>query len=279
MPGQTFIHPTAVVEPGAQIGVGAHIGPFCLVGADVVIGDRSRLIGHVTILGATTLGADCEVFPTAVLGAAPQNTKHTGGRSTLVIGDNCNIREGVTMHLGTDTSRGETTVGANGNFFANVHIAHDCSIGSNVTMANLATLGGHCEVEDFVNFGGMAVVHQFARIGHHAFVAGTAKVFGNVIPYGMVVGDRGQLRGLNVIGMKRSGLPHKTIHDMRKAYRLIFDRARPLSENLDLAEAEFADSASVREVIDFIRRRGKRYLALPASGDDGVDDGGDDGAL
>ena len=143
MQAETTIHPTAVVEPGAQLGAGVVIGPFCHVSAEAVIGDRVELVSHVSIIGATTIGEDCKVYPMAVLGGAPQNTKHKGGRTTLVIGRNCTIREGATMHRGTDTSRGETTVGDNGNFLAYTHIAHDCVVGKNVTMANLATLGGH----------------------------------------------------------------------------------------------------------------------------------------
>ncbi len=175
MQTDTIIHPMAVVEPGAQLGVGVKIGPFCHVSSDAFVGDKVELISHVSILGATTLGADSIVYPMAVLGAAPQNTKHKGGPTTLVIGQNCTIREGVTMHRGTDTSRGETTVGKNGNFLAYIHIAHDCVIGDNVTMANLVTLGGHVTVGDFVIFGGLerrSPVHQdrsscfHSRCGH-----------------------------------------------------------------------------------------------------------------
>jgi len=125
---QTSIHPSSVIEEGAQIGEGARIGPFCHISADAVIGDRVELVSHVSVLGATTIGASTKVYPMATLGGPPQNTKHKGGRTTLVIGQNCTIREGVTMHLGTDSSRGETSVGDNGNFLAYAHIAHDCVV-------------------------------------------------------------------------------------------------------------------------------------------------------
>jgi len=277
MTSETFIHPTAVVEKGASLGAGVHIGPLCFVSEHAVIGDRTRLMGQLSVLDRTTLGADCLVHPTAVLGGPPQNTKHKGGPTTLVIGDNCTIREGVTMHRGTDDSRGETSVGANGNFLAYTHIAHDCVIGRNVTMANLATLGGHTEVGDFVNFGGFAAVHQFVQIGHHAFVAANAKVFGCVIPYGLVQGEDGALRGLNVVGMKRSGLSKATIHELRRAYRMIFDRARPMSENITEVEKQFAGSQVVEDVTGFLRNHGKRYLAVPSLKDKQTEDGdGDD---
>ena len=275
MQAATTIHPTAVVEPGAQLGAGVTIGPFCYVSSEAVIGDRVDLVSHVSIIAATTLGQDCKVYPMATLGAPPQNAKHKGGRTTLVIGRNCTIRESVTMHRGTDTSRGETLVGDNGNFLAYSHVAHDCVVGRNVTLANLATLGGHAEIGDFVGMGGFSAVHQMCRIGHHAFIAGSAMVVGDVIPYGMAVGDRAALRGLNVIGMKRSGLARAEILAARKAYQMIFDRARPMSENLAQVALEYADSAVVLDIVSFLRDRGKRHFAVPALGR-AVDDGDDD---
>ena len=271
MQTETTIHPTAVVEPGAQLGAGVTIGPFCHIGPEAVIGDRVEIISHVSIVGATTLGEDCKVYPMAALGAAPQNTKHKGAPTTLVIGRNCTIREGATMHRGTDTSRGETTVGDNGNFLAYTHVAHDCVLGNNVTMANLATLGGHVVIGDFVTLGGLSGVHQMCKIGHHAFIGGAAVILGDVMPYGMAYGNPATLRGLNIVGMKRSGLPRSAIHDLRKAYRMIFDRTHPVGENLERAAGEFTGSAAVLDVIDFFRDRGKRhYLGPPLkAADDG----------
>lgn len=263
MTAETIIHPLSIVEPGAQLGAGVRIGPFCTVSADAVLGDGVELISHVTIMGATSLGAGSKVYPQAVLGAPPQNTKHKGGRTTLVIGRNCTIREGVTMHCGTDTSRGETTVGDNGHFLGYVHIAHDCVIGKNVTMANLATLGGHVEVGDFVNFGGLSAAHQFIRIGHHAFIGGMSGAFSDVIPYGLIRGANGSLRGLNLIGMKRSGLPRPEIHALRNAYNSIFDRSRTMAENMVAAERDFAASPVVMDVLSFMRSAGHRSFATP----------------
>lgn len=266
----------AVVEAGAQLGQGVRVGPFCHVSADAQLGDRVELVNHVSIIGATTLGEGCKVHPMAVLGAPPQNGKHKGGRTTLVVGKNCNIREGVTMHAGTDTSRGETTVGDNGFFLAYAHIAHDCIVGNNVTMANLATLGGHVEVGDFVTLGGLCAVHQMTRIGHHAFAGGAAIIDGDVIPYGMAMGNRARLRGLNVIGMKRSGVARADIFALRKAYKMIFDPSRSVAENIPEVEKTFADSAIVKDVLDFIQSRGKRHFTVPplknAVSDDATDD-------
>ena len=278
MQTETFIHPAAVVEAGAKLGSGVRIGPFCHVSADAVIGDRVELMSHVAVMGATTLGEGCKVFPQATLGAAPQNNKHKGGRTTLVVGKNCTIREGVTMHVGTDTSRGTTTVGDNGLFLAYAHIAHDCIVGDNVTMANVATLGGHVEVGNNVTLGGLCAVHQMTRIGHHAFAGGGAIIDGDVIPYGMVMGNRARLRGLNVIGMRRSGLLRAEIFALRKAYKMIFDPTRSVAESIPLVEHEFASSPIVRDVLDFIQARGKRHFTVPplrnAVAEDAADDEG-----
>jgi UDP-N-acetylglucosamine acyltransferase len=276
MQSQTVIHPSSVIEPGARIGSGARIGPFCHVSADAVIGDGVELVGHVSVLNATTIGEGTKVYPMATLGAPPQNNKHKGGRTTLVIGANCTIREGVTMHVGTDTSRGATVVGENGNFLAYAHIAHDCVVGRNATFANGATLGGHCEVGDNVNIGGLTAVHQFVRVGDNAFLAGCSAVVGDVIPYGIAVGNRAKLRGFNIIGLKRSGMPRAEIQEMRRAYRLIFDHNRTLAENVVKARAEFSGSPTVMKIIDFLTTRDKRYYTVPPL--KGSDDDGDDEA-
>ncbi|MBZ9854667.1 acyl-ACP--UDP-N-acetylglucosamine O-acyltransferase [Mesorhizobium sp. CA13] len=272
----TSIHPSSVVEEGAQIGQDVRIGPLCYVGADAVIGDGVELVSHVSVIGATTIGASTKVYPMAILGGPPQNTKHKGGRTTLVIGENCTIREGVTMHVGTDTSRGETTVGDNGNFLAYAHIAHDCVVGKNATFANGATLGGHCEIGDNVYIGGLSAVHQFVRVGDNAFLGGCSAFVGDVIPYAMAAGNRASLRGLNIIGLKRSGLPRSEIYLLRRVYKTIFDRSRTVGENIELAKAEFATSPTAMKIIDFISSRGKRHYAVPSlKGSDG-DDGDDE---
>ncbi|MER8520096.1 acyl-ACP--UDP-N-acetylglucosamine O-acyltransferase [Mesorhizobium sp. M0644] len=269
---QTVIHPSSVIEAGAQIGEGARIGPFCHVGPDAVIGDRVELVSHVSVIGATTIGASTKVYPMAILGGPPQNTKHKGGRTALVIGENCTIREGVTMHVGTDSSRGETRIGDNGNFLAYAHIAHDCVVGKNATFANQATLGGHCEVGDNVYIGGLTAVHQFVRIGDNAFLGGCSAIVGDVIPYAIAVGNRASLRGLNIIGLKRAGLPRSEIHLLRKAYKTIFDRSRTVGENIEFAKAEFASSPTAMKIVDFIAGRGKRHYAVPSlKGSDGDD--------
>ena len=269
------IHPTAIIDRGARLGANVRIGPFCVVGADAVLGDNVELLNHVTIMGATTLGEGCKVFPQAVLGAPPQNTKHKGGKTTLSIGRNTTIREGVTMHTGTDTSHGATVVGENGNFLAYTHIAHDCIVGNNVTFANAATLGGHVEVGDNVIIGGLTAVHQVVRIGDNAFIGGACGIAGDVIPFGMAEGNRAHLRGFNIIGMKRAGIPRSEIYTLRAAYRVLFDEAHPVSENVERVRVEFSGSPTVMKIVDFITSRGKRHFCVPPRGK-GRDPGDDD---
>lgn len=277
MQTETFIHPLAVVEAGAQLGVGVRVGPFCHVSADAVLGDRVELVSHVSIMNATTLGEGTKVFPQATLGAPPQNNKHKGGRTTLLVGKNCTIREGVTMHTGTDTSRGETIVGDNGNYLAYAHVAHDCIVGNNITFANGATLGGHVEVGNNVTIGGLTAVHQFVRIGDNAFIGGCSAVVGDVIPFAIAVGNRASLRGLNIVGLRRSGLPREEIHLLRRAYKTIFDRSHTIAENVETARSEFGSSPIAMKIIDFISSRGKRHYAMPPLKGVVEDDADDEG--
>ncbi|WP_367714798.1 acyl-ACP--UDP-N-acetylglucosamine O-acyltransferase [Nitratireductor sp. GISD-1A_MAKvit] len=273
MARETVIHPSAVVEAGAELGEGVRIGPFCHVSSGARLHDDVELISHVTIMGETTLGTACQVYPQAVLGAPPQNFKHKGGRSTLEVGEHCVIREGVTFHAGTDTSRGRTTVGSHGLFMAYSHVAHDSDVGNHVTMANYAGLGGHAEIGDHVIISGYAAVHQFVRIGHHAFLGGFAAVVGDVIPYGMAVGDRARLRGLNLVGLKRSGMPRDDITALRRAYRMLFAEGASLEDNAAEVLRAYPGSELIADIVGFVGARDKRHFTLPAreraaSGDD-----------
>jgi UDP-N-acetylglucosamine acyltransferase len=273
MDADIFVHPSAVVEPGARIGSGSRIGPFCHIGPDVTIGSNGRLISSVTVMGATTIGDGCTIYPTAVIGGQPQNHAHKGGRTTLTIGRNCMIREGVTMHVGTDNARGATTIGDDCSFFAYAHVAHDCIVGNNVMLTNGATLGGHCEIDDKVIIGGLTAVHQFVRVGKAAFLGGCSAIVGDVIPFGMAAGNRAKLRGLNIVGMRRASMKREDIQTLRAAYNMIFDRARPVSENLELARRDFSGSENVRLILDFMTSRGKRYFIVPP-----LDEAGDENA-
>ncbi len=216
------IHASAVVEKGAELGAGVEVGPFCHVGAKVVLRDGVKLLSHVVIAGRTTIGEETRVFPFASLGHEPQDLKYKGEDVSLTIGSQCTIREHVTMNPGTGGGGFVTTVGNRCTFLASSHVAHDCRVGNNVIFSNNAMIAGHCTIGDFVIVGGGAGVHQFVRVGHHAFIGGLAAVENDVIPYATAIGNRAGLAGLNVVGMKRLQFTRDKIHNLRQAYRLLF---------------------------------------------------------
>ncbi len=257
------IHPGAVVEAGAQIGTGAIIGPFCHVGPNVVIGDGVHLLSHVVVYGQTHVGARTRIFPFASIGHEPQDLKYRGEASTLSIGSDCTIREGVTMNPGTAGGGLATIVGDRCTFLANAHVAHDCHIGSDVIMSNNVMIAGHCRVGDFVILGGGAALHQFARVGNHAFIGGLAAVENDVIPYGMALGNRAYLAGLNLIGLKRRGFSREAIHELRRAYRTLFGDEGTLKERAETVAVEFPEDQQVREILEFIQQGGDRALVTP----------------
>ena len=261
------IHPSSVIENGAEIGADVTIGPFCHVGPDVKLGDGCQLHSHVSIQGNTEIGDNCTFFPTAVMGGAPQNTSHKDGFSELKIGKNCTFREGSTANLGTDTARALTDIGDNCMFFANTHVAHDCSIGNNVTFVNGSGVAGHVEMGDNVIVGGGAAIHQFVRIGHHAFVGGLAGITADLIPFGMAIGNRASLSGLNLVGLKRSGYARADIYALRQCYKQVFDRSLgTLSENVERMKGE-DNSTIVQDILSFLSSTEKRsYLVPPLKG-------------
>jgi UDP-N-acetylglucosamine acyltransferase len=260
------IHATAIVEPGASLGAGVTIGPFCLVGAKATLGDGVKLHSHVVIAGRTRIGEGTQVYPFAVLGHPPQDLKYRGEESDLVIGAHCTIREGVTMNPGTTGGGGVTEVGDHGLFLTQSHVAHDCKIGSHVIFSNNVMMAGHCNVGDYAILSGGAGIHQFVRIGAHAFVGGLSGVENDVIPYGMALGNRAHLAGLNIIGLKRRGFDREQIHALRRAYRLLFANEGTLQERLEDVAQEFRDHPQVQEVVDFIRAGGDRAICTPRNG-------------
>jgi UDP-N-acetylglucosamine acyltransferase len=257
------IHPTAIVDPHAELGDGVEVGPYCVVGPHVVIGDKTRLHSHVVVDGHTTIGEHCEIFPFASIGLIPQDKKYSGESSSLIIGSHNSIREHVTMNPGTEGGGGKTVVGSHGLFMVGSHVAHDCIVGDHVILANNATLAGHCVLEDHVILGGLSAVHQFVRIGRHAFVGGMSGLENDLIPYGVAVGDRASLQGLNLVGLKRRGFGREQIHGLRNAYRLLFSNEGTLMERLTDVEALFKDSAEVGHIIAFIRSRSDRAICMP----------------
>jgi len=259
----TAIHPTAIVDAKACLAADVEIGPYCTIGPDVRLGDGVRLISHAVIEGHTEIAEGCVVHPFACLGAAPQDTRHKGEPTRLVVGARNIIREHVTMHCGTAIGRGVTTVGSGGYFMVGVHIGHDCIVGDGVTMANNATLGGHVVVSDHVIMGGLSAAHQHTRIGRHAFVGGMAGVNHDVIPFGNVWGNHAHLEGLNLVGLKRRGFEREVINILRAAYRMLFAEEGTFQERLDDTAQAYAASPEVMEIIDFIRADADRPLTTP----------------
>ena len=256
------IHPSSVVEDGAILGDDVVIGPFCQVGANVKLGNGVELKSHVALAGYTTIGDKTRVFPFASVGHEPQDLKYAGEKSTLDIGSNCTIREGVTINPGTAGGGGSTVIGNNCAFLANSHVAHDCQVGNNVIMSNNAGLMGHCVVGDFVIFGGAAGAHQFCRIGHHAFVGAATGLEGDLIPFGMAVGNRASLAGLNLIGMKRSGVSRESIHAVRNAFKALFVDESPISENAQKL-LDTSDDEMVLGMAQFVVDSRDRSLCTP----------------
>lgn len=259
----TDIHPTAIVADGAELGEGVRIGPYCVIGAKVQIGDRTWLKSHVALDGTTTLGPDCTVFPFASIGSQPQDLKYRGEESRLIIGAKVVIREHATLNPGTEGGGLLTEVGDNCLIMVGAHIAHDCKVGNNVIFANNATLAGHVEVGEFAVLGGLSAVHQFVRIGRHAMVGGMSGVENDVIPYGSVTGNRAHLSGLNIVGLKRRGFEREAIHSLRHAYRLLFAPEGTLQERLTDVAKDFASNAVAMEIVDFIQSDSARSICQP----------------
>jgi len=260
------VHPTAIVDPGARLGEGVEIGPYCVVGPHVELGKDVGLLSHVVVEGHTQLGARVRVFPFASIGHQPQDLKYKGEPSTLDVGSDCLIREGVTMNPGTEGGGMRTTVGNACAFLANSHVGHDCHVGNNVIFSNNVMLAGHVTVGDFAILGGGAAVIQFARVGAHSFLGGMSGLEQDLIPYGMALGNRAYLSGLNIVGLQRRGFSRSEVHDLRRAYRLLFAAEGTLLERVaDVAE-EFKDHRIVMEIVEFIRAGGKRSMCTPKNG-------------
>lgn len=255
-----MIHPTAQIEDGAVIGNGAVIGPYCIVGKDVQIGDQCKLVAHVHVTGVTTIGARAVISPFASLGSAPQSSSYRGGETQLIVGADCDIRQGVTIDAGTEDGGGVTRVGARGFFMANSHVGHDCVVGDDVVLANCAGLGGHCSVGDHVFIGAMSGVHQRTRIGSHAMIGGVSGVRGDIIPFGLAAGAFARLSGVNVLGMKRRKFSNQSIHAARAAYRLIFLGKDTMVQRLEEAESKFGADVAVAQIVAFIRAKGDRSI-------------------
>jgi UDP-N-acetylglucosamine acyltransferase len=257
------IHPTAVIEAGAKLGDRVAVGPFCMVGPEVELGDEVQLLSHVVVTGRTKIGSGTRIFPFASIGHQPQDLKYHGEPSRLEIGARNTIREHVTINPGTEGGGMLTRIGDDCLFMVASHVAHDCRIGNNVIIVNNVLLGGHIEIGDYAVIGGGAAVHQFVRIGQHAMVGGMSGVEADVIPFGMVLGNRAHLAGLNLVGLKRRGFDREEIHQLRAAYRLLFAQEGTLQERVADVEKMFPHNGLMGEVLTFLRQDSSRGLCMP----------------
>lgn len=257
------IHATAVVDPSAKLGTNVEIGPFCVIGPDVELGEGVVVHSHAVITGRTTLGPECKVFPFASIGQAPQDVKFHGEPSTLTIGAKTIIREHATLNPGTEGGHMSTKVGSNCLLMIGAHVAHDCEVGDSVTLVNGATLGGHVTIGDGAIIGGLSAVHQFVRIGAYAFIGGMSGITADVIPFGMAIGNRANLCGLNIVGLKRKRFPRDQIHELRQAYRMLFSTEGTLKERLEDVESMFSTNPLTKQVIEFIKTQSDRQFCVP----------------
>lgn len=257
------VHATAIIDPKAQLGANVKVGPYCVVGSKVTLGDDCELLSHVVIDGNTSIGPRAKIFPFASLGQQPQDMKFHGEDSRLEIGADAMIREYVTMNTGTEGGGMLTKVGDKCVALSSVHIGHDCILGDGVIISSATLLAGHCHVDDHVIFGGGAAVHQFARIGRNAFIGGASAVEGDIIPFGLVVGNRASLMGLNLIGLKRHGFSRERIFALRDAYTQIFKAEGALRDRVAAVGEKFADQPDVMEIVKFIQAASDRPLCLP----------------
>lgn len=265
MAAHSAIHPSAVVEDGARLGEGVSIGPFCHVGPQAVLGDGVVLKSHVVVAGRTSVGARTQIFPFASVGHQAQDLKYRGEDATLTVGTDCIIREGVTLNPGTEGGGLETVIGNRCAFLANSHVGHDSRLGDGVILSNNVMIAGHVTVGNNVIFGGGAAAIQFTRVGDHAFVGGLAGLENDLIPFGMVMGNRARLMGLNLVGLKRHGFSREDIHALRNAYKELFESSEgTLRQRAEQVAAAYEGVALVRRVTDFILVETDRRFCTPA---------------
>ena len=259
-----MIHSSSNISKDAKIGKNVKIGPFCSVGDSVVLENDLELVSNVHIEGNTKVGKGTKIYPFASIGTTPQDLKYNNEPNSLIIGENNNIREHVTINPGTEGGGGKTIIGNNCLFMISSHIAHDCKVGNDVIIANNVPLGGHVTIEDSVIIGGNSAVQQFTRIGRLAMIGGMTGVLKDVIPFGLSVGNRNYLQGLNLIGLRRKNYENKNIIELGKAYKEIFS-SKNLHENLNKIKDEYKDNTLVKEVVNFILEDKKRPICTPTN--------------
>ena len=257
-----MIHPTSIIHSNAKISESADIGPYCLIGPDVEIGSNTKLYSHISIKGNTKIGKNNEIFPFVSIGTPPQDLKYKGEKNSIIIGDNNKLREYVNINPGTTQGGTITRLGNNNLLMVYCHVAHDCHLGNNIVLANNVQVGGHVSIEDYAIVGGSCAIHQFSRIGNLAMIGGMTGVLSDVIPFGLSLGNRNNLVGLNLIGLRRAKFLNKDIKILQKFYDIVFSNQnfRSNIENLDL---EMKENKYTKIIIDFLNADKKRPVSLP----------------
>ena len=257
------IHPTSIIHNGSEIEDNVIIGPYSIIGPNVKINKNTKIHSHVIIVGNTTIGFNNEIYPFSAIGSDPQHLKYNGELTELIIGNHNIFREHVTIHPGTNVGTKKTIIGNNGFFMVGSHVAHDCIVGNNVVFVNNAVIGGHVEISDYVYLGGQSAVHQFCRIGKHAIIGAGTTIDGDVIPFTSVVGSRGYLSGLNLVGLKRRSFKKEEIKTLRNVYRLLFAPEGTFNERLSEVNDTYSDNSFVKEILVFLSVNSNRPLVHP----------------
>ena len=257
-----MIHPTAIINNKSKISNDVEIGPYCIIGPNVELGSKTKLHSHVSIIGNTKIGANNEIFPFVSIGTDPQDLKYKGEKNSIIIGNNNKFREYVNINPGTEQGGTVTKLGNNNLLMVYCHVAHDCNLGDNVVLANNVQVGGHVIIQDNAIVGGSCAIHQFSRIGKLAMVGGMTGVLSDVIPFGLSLGNRNNLVGLNLIGLRRAKISNDDIKILQKSYDVIFSNQN-FRSNIDSLNVDLKDNKYVKIIIDFINSDKKRPISLP----------------
>ena len=259
-----MIHKTAIVDSEAKISDNVEIGPYCIIGPEVEIGTNSVIHSHVNIVGNTKIGENNQIYPLSSIGTPPQDLKYKGEKNSLVIGNNNKFREYVNINPGTEQGGGITRIGDNNLFMVYCHVAHDCLISNDTVLANNVQVGGHVTIQNNAIVGGSCAIHQFSRIGESAMIGGMTGVLSDVIPFGLSMGNRNNLMGLNLIGLRRSRVSNENIKKIQLAYEIIF-KTTSFRENIEGLNSDLKNNEFVKKILNFINSDKKRPISLPLS--------------
>ena len=257
-----MIHPTSIISQNAKISNDVEIGPYCVIGENVEVESNTKIYSHVNIQGNTKIGKNNEIFPFVSIGTPPQDLKYKGEKNSTIIGNNNKIREYVNINPGTSEGGTITKLGSNNLLMVYCHVAHDCNLGNNIVLANNVQVGGHVKIEDNAIVGGSCAIHQFSRIGHLSMVGGMTGVLSDVIPFGLSLGNRNNLVGLNLIGLRRAKISNEDIKKLQKFYNIVFNNQN-FRSNIENLEIDVKENKYVKTIIDFINSDKKRPISLP----------------